>query len=86
MSLVPPVTPTSTPLIPPFKHSKLEIVLFVGYPCIGKSSFYGRHFEPAGYVHVNQDTLKTRLKCIKAAEQALESGQNCVIGQLLIYI
>jgi len=74
--------PTNTPLIPApsasFKRMR-ELILFVGYPCLGKSSFYRRHFQPIGYKHVNQDTLKTRDKCIKAVEQALGTGESCVV-------
>ena len=55
-------------------------MIFVGYPSLGKSSFYRKHFEPAGYVHINQDTLRTRDKCVKAAEEALEEGKSCVVG------
>ncbi|KAF8136117.1 PNK3P-domain-containing protein [Boletus edulis] len=51
----------------------------IAFPCLGKSSFYCRHFAPAGYVHVNQDTLGTRPKCLKAAEEALKAGKSCVI-------
>ena len=35
-------------------------------------------------MHVNQDTLGTRPKCLKAAEEALRAGQSCVIGTLVI--
>ncbi|CEH13609.1 Polynucleotide kinase 3' phosphatase [Ceraceosorus bombacis] len=65
---------------PPFyDDGKLELVFFVGPPASGKTSYYRRHFAPRGYVHVNQDTLKTRDKCIKAAEAALQKGQSVVI-------
>ncbi|KZT03593.1 PNK3P-domain-containing protein [Laetiporus sulphureus 93-53] len=74
----PRVLPTSTPLIPSSTQQP-EIVVFVGYPSLGKSSFYKRHFEPAGYVHINQDTLRTREKCVKAAQEAVEDGKSCVI-------
>ncbi|TFY66830.1 hypothetical protein EVG20_g4266, partial [Dentipellis fragilis] len=60
--------------------SKRELVLFVGLPCLGKSTFYRKHFAPAGYVRVNQDTLGSRPKCIKAAEEALSQGKSCVIA------
>ena len=58
-----------------------ELVLFVGYPALGKSSFFRAHFAPAGYTHVNQDTLKTRDKCINAAGQALDEKQKVVVGR-----
>jgi len=39
-----------------------------------------------GYVHVNQDTLKTRDKCVKAAQEALREGKSCVIGRNYSFI
>ncbi|KAH7889885.1 polynucleotide kinase 3 phosphatase-domain-containing protein [Phlebopus sp. FC_14] len=56
-----------------------ELVLFTGFPCLGKSSFYRKHFAPARYTHINQDTLGTRPKCVKAAEESLRAGKSCVI-------
>lgn len=32
-------------------------------------------------MHINQDTLRTRDKCLKAVEEALQEGQSCVVGQ-----
>jgi bifunctional polynucleotide phosphatase/kinase len=58
-----------------------ELVLFVGMPCLGKSTFYRTNFAGAGYVHINQDTLKTRQKCVNAAEEALSEGKCCVVGR-----
>lgn len=69
----------ASPTIPLLSKTP-EIALFVGFPCLGKSSFYRKHFGPAGYIHINQDTLKSRDKCIKAAEEASKSGKSCVIG------
>ncbi|KAK7043791.1 DNA kinase/phosphatase Pnk1 [Paramarasmius palmivorus] len=74
---LPPYTPTHTPLIT--GTASPEIVLFVGYPCLGKTTFFRRHFEPAKYCHVNQDTLGSRSKCVKAAEEALSKGMSCVV-------
>lgn len=61
-----------------------EVVLFVGYPASGKSTFYKRYFEPKGYKHVNQDTLKTRPKCLKMVETYLNAGESCIVGELLV--
>lgn len=83
LKIVPPYTPTSTPLVP--TDGRQEIVLFSGMPSLGKTSFYRKHFEPADYVHVNQDTLKSRDKCIKRVEQILKEGRSCVVGQLFSY-
>ncbi|OCH95217.1 PNK3P-domain-containing protein [Obba rivulosa] len=73
----PPILPSSTPLLPSPLTS--ELVLFVGPPALGKSTFFRRHFAPAGYVHVNQDTLKTREKCVRAAKEALQEGKAVVV-------
>ncbi|KAH9901687.1 PNK3P-domain-containing protein [Cubamyces lactineus] len=71
------IEPCEPSLLP--APSSPEVVLFVGLPALGKSSFFRAHFDPAGYVHVNQDTLKTRDKCVKATEQALKEGRSVVV-------
>jgi len=54
-----------------------ELVIFVGAPGSGKSTLWDNHFSD--YVRVNNDTLKTKEKCIKVARQALSDGKSCVI-------
>ncbi|KAF9239632.1 HAD-like domain-containing protein [Melanogaster broomeanus] len=71
------LSPSNATVVP--KPLKPELVLFTGFPSLGKSSFYHKHFAPVGYTHVNQDTLGTRAKCVKAAEEALRAGKSCVI-------
>ncbi|KAK5171281.1 DNA kinase/phosphatase Pnk1 [Saxophila tyrrhenica] len=61
------------------KKNKLDLVLFCGSPGAGKSTFYWQHMEPLGYERVNQDTLKTRDKCKKAATQFLQDGKGVVV-------
>lgn len=86
---VPADTPLAIPVVPMASLTlasdavprKPELCLFVGPPAIGKSSFYRKHFQPEGYIHVNQDTLGTRPKCIKATKEALENGQSVVVGE-----
>jgi bifunctional polynucleotide phosphatase/kinase len=60
-------------------EKKQEMVIFVGSPGSGKSSFYSAFFAKHNYVHVNNDTLKTASKCLKVAEEALTSGKSIVI-------
>ncbi|KAI6164364.1 polynucleotide kinase 3 phosphatase-domain-containing protein [Pisolithus thermaeus] len=72
-----PVTPVDAAVIP--DPPRQELVIFTGYPCLGKSSFYRRHFSPAGYVHINQDVLGSRPKCIRAAEEALKDKKSIVV-------
>lgn len=56
-----------------------ELIINVGYPGCGKTTYTKRHLLHHGIVHVNQDTLKTPAKCLKACENALKSGKSCVI-------
>lgn len=72
---MPPIVPSNTPITRP----EVEIVLFVGPPASGKTSFYRRHFEPAGYEHINQDTLGTRDRCMTRAELLINSGKKVVV-------
>ncbi|KAJ7284504.1 polynucleotide kinase 3 phosphatase-domain-containing protein [Mycena rebaudengoi] len=75
--IVPLFTPSSSPLLP---HPPVqELILFVGYPCLGKTTFFRQYFEAAGYLHINQDTLKTRDKCVKAVQAELKAGNKCVV-------
>ncbi|KAF7302590.1 Bromo domain-containing protein [Mycena chlorophos] len=75
--LVPPFELISSPLLP--LKTTQELVLFIEYPCLGKSTFYRTHFSPKGYEHINQDTLGTREKCVKAVEKALKAGHSRVV-------
>ncbi|KAI0027835.1 polynucleotide kinase 3 phosphatase-domain-containing protein [Vararia minispora EC-137] len=72
----PRVTFPDLPLVSP---TTPELILFVGMPCLGKTTFYHSHFAPAGYSHINQDVLKSRPKCLKAAEGTLAQGKSCVV-------
>ncbi len=49
----------------------------VGAPGSGKSSFC-KNYLP-NYVRVNRDTLKTKEKCYKVAEQEINNGKSVVI-------
>ncbi|BGP30961.1 DNA kinase/phosphatase Pnk1 [Rhodotorula toruloides] len=79
-------SPASSPLLPRRlsefdQEQPPEIIIFVGYPGSGKTSFFKKHFEPKGYVHVNQDTLKTRDACVRLVRKCLSSTppKNCVV-------
>lgn len=65
--------PSNTPIA----RDETEIVLFIGPPASGKTSFYRRHFS--NYEHLNQDTLKTRDACVKAARLAALQGRPMVV-------
>ncbi|CAO2658788.1 Nn.00g065110.m01.CDS01 [Neocucurbitaria sp. VM-36] len=61
------------------KPDTADIVLFCGSPGAGKSSFYWTHLQPLGYGRVNQDILKTRERCVKAATALIEEGTPVVV-------
>ncbi|GAP88621.1 putative polynucleotide kinase 3 phosphatase [Rosellinia necatrix] len=61
------------------KKEEQDIVLFCGPPGSGKSTFFWKHLEPLSYERVNQDTLKTRAKCLKAASAFLDDGRSIVV-------
>ncbi|KAF2726762.1 PNK3P-domain-containing protein [Polyplosphaeria fusca] len=61
------------------KANSVDIVLFCGSPGAGKSSFYWRHLQPLDYGRVNQDILKTRDKCAKAASEMVKEGTSVVV-------
>lgn len=81
---VPLLDPPMAQIIP--DAAGTELVVFSGFPCLGKSTFFRRHFAPAGYTHINQDTLGSRSKCMKAAEVALKAGTSCVVGKYLLFL
>lgn len=76
--IVPLFSPTSTPLLAAPGTS--ELILFCGYPASGKSSFASKHILTTGqYEYVNQDTLKTKDKCLKAVDEGLKNKKAVVV-------
>ncbi|GJJ77730.1 bifunctional polynucleotide phosphatase/kinase [Entomortierella parvispora] len=75
---MPLFSPSSTPLLP--ESGTCEVILFCGFPASGKSSFAQKHILSTGrYEYVNQDTLKSREKCIKAVDESLQKSKAVVI-------
>ena len=62
-----------------FISKKQEMIIFVGFPASGKSTFAKTYLVPNGYVHINRDTLGTMAKCKNAARDALAEGKSVVI-------
>ncbi|XP_076138486.1 bifunctional polynucleotide phosphatase/kinase [Alosa pseudoharengus] len=56
-----------------------EIVVAVGFPGAGKSTFFHKHMVPKGYTYVNRDTLGSWQNCVSACERALKQGHSVVI-------
>jgi len=63
---------------------KPDVVLFVGSPAAGKSSFYRDYLAPMGYARINQDTLKTRDRCVAEATTLLQQDTPIAIGISLL--
>lgn len=59
------------------KNRPLEVVIFVGSPGSGKSTFWKTYFS--SYERLNNDTLKTPAKCLKACSEFLAQNKSCVI-------
>lgn len=58
--------------------STQEVVIMVGYPGSGKTFISTTIFEPAGYIVLHGDQLKTSAKMIKAATAHATSGKSVV--------
>ncbi|XP_030896013.1 bifunctional polynucleotide phosphatase/kinase [Leptonychotes weddellii] len=73
----------SGPLYLPESSSLLssdpEVVVAVGFPGAGKSTFLQEHLVSAGYVHVNRDTLGSWQRCVTMCETALKQRKRVVI-------
>ncbi|XP_053307764.1 bifunctional polynucleotide phosphatase/kinase isoform X2 [Spea bombifrons] len=67
--------PPSSSLVSP----STEVVVSVGFPAAGKSTFIKEHLVPKGYVYANRDTLGSWQKCVAACEEALRNGKSIII-------
>jgi len=61
----------------PLHSTGQELIVCTGSPASGKSSFSIAHFPD--HVYVNQDTFKTKAKCLKACREGLQSGKSVII-------
>ena len=56
-----------------------EIILFVGYPASGKTTFYENYLKSFNYVHINQDELKTLSKCLTLTKKYIKEKKSICI-------
>ena len=68
----------ASPILFSKKHD-LDLVIFVGSPGSGKSTFYKRHLAALGYKRVNQDILKKRDRCVEVTREHLERKEPVVV-------
>ncbi|KAH6572033.1 hypothetical protein BASA60_006804 [Batrachochytrium salamandrivorans] len=59
-----------------------ELIICIGLPASGKSSFVQSHLLPLGFVYVNQDTLGSRAKCAQVLREALSAGRSVVVDNM----
>ena len=56
-----------------------EVIVFVGCPASGKSTFFARHLKPAGYFLVSRDQLGSWQRCVAECRKALLAGRRVVV-------
>lgn len=61
------------------KSESQELIVMVGYPASGKTTFVKEHLLPHGYLHINRDNLGSWQKCVAACKDALSRGKSVVI-------
>ncbi|KAF0021847.1 hypothetical protein F2P81_025900 [Scophthalmus maximus] len=59
--------------------SETEVIVAVGFPASGKSTFFHTHIIPKGYVYVNRDTLGSWQSCVTACQRALQEGRSVAV-------
>ncbi|XP_061682454.1 bifunctional polynucleotide phosphatase/kinase [Syngnathoides biaculeatus] len=59
--------------------SKIEVIVAVGFPASGKSTFFHTHIVSKGYDYVNRDMLGSWQSCVVACERALKEGRSVAI-------
>ncbi|CAG8789671.1 2778_t:CDS:10, partial [Dentiscutata erythropus] len=69
-------TPSSQLALP---AGQCEMVILVGYPASGKTTFARKWLAKYGYMHVNLDTMKSKQKCIQSCEFAFKHNKSVVI-------
>ena len=61
-----------------------EVIILVGSPGSGKSSLAKAVFVSQGYVYVNQDTLKSREKCLEKLVDGEGTVSSVCVGSIQV--
>ena len=62
-----------------FISDEQEVIIFVGYPSSGKTTFAKQYLTPHGYVHISRDIYKSTNTVFKGLSKALAEGKSVVI-------
>ena len=60
--------------------SSPEVIIFVGPPGSGKSTFYKTHLKR--YNWINCDKYRTKSKCLEILDKSLQKNKSCVVDNL----
>nr|XP_015193139.1 PREDICTED: bifunctional polynucleotide phosphatase/kinase [Lepisosteus oculatus] len=74
-----PGAPLFSPPDASLTSTKQEVIVAVGYPASGKSTFFQSRLVPQGYAYVNRDTLGSWQHCVSACESALRQGRRVAV-------
>lgn len=74
-----PNGPLLSPVTAKLKSERQELIIMVGYPASGKTTFVNEHLMPHGYLHINRDSLGSWQKCVSACKDALSRAKSVVI-------
>ena len=56
-----------------------NMVIFMGVPGSGKTSYYTNNLYSLGFIHINRDKLKTNVKVLKLIKDTLNNGLSMAI-------
>jgi len=62
-----------------YNDKPLDMIIFVGYPGSGKSTFINKNLIKNKYYSISNDVLKTKSKCLKMCEQYMKENKKIVI-------
>ena len=55
------------------------VIILMGLPAAGKSTFYARELAPRGIAHINLDTLRTRHRELQQIQEYLKRGVSFAV-------
>jgi bifunctional polynucleotide phosphatase/kinase len=61
------------------RSSSVEMVIFVGCPGAGKSTYFESVYKPAGYAHINRDSLGSHDACLQQCRESFARQSSVVI-------